>query len=214
MRRIVSVIMKQTNITAADSGMSAERYRLKILWKRERVQVKRNMMEKILVIGSPGAGKSTFARKLRDETGISLYYLDLLWHRPDRTNAAREEFDARLAQILEKDRWIIDGNYLRTLETRMRACDTVFLLDYPMEVCLAGAKERIGKKREDMPWIEAEFDEEFRQWILDFPKDQLPVIYEMIEQYRNEKKIIVFRSREEAEDFSAYVTARQILLII
>lgn len=83
----------------------------------------------------------------------------------------------------------------------MRACDTVFLLDYPMEVCLAGAKERIGKKREDMPWIEAEFDEEFRQWILDFPKDQLPVIYEMIEQYRNEKKIIVFRSREEAEDF-------------
>ena len=185
MRRIVSVIMKQADIPAADSGMSAERYRLKILWKRERVQVKRNMMEKILVIGSPGAGKSTFARKLRDETGISLYYLDLLWHRPDRTNAAREEFDARLAQILEKDRWIIDGNYLRTLETRMRA----------------GAKERIGKKREDMPWIEAEFDEEFRQWILDFPKDQLPVIYEMIEQYRNEKKIIVFRSREEAEDF-------------
>ena len=154
-----------------------------------------------MVIGSPGAGKSTFARKLRDETGISLYYLDLLWHRSDRTNAAREEFDARLAQILEKDRWIIDGNYLRTLETRMRACDTVFLLDYPMEVCLAGAKERIGKKREDMPWIEAEFDEEFRQWILDFPKDQLPVIYEMIEQYWNEKKIIVFRSREEAEDF-------------
>ena len=158
-------------------------------------------MEKILVIGSPGAGKSTFARRLRDETGIPLHYLDLLWHRPDRTNVAREEFDMRLAQILEKDRWIIDGNYLRTLETRMWACDTVFLLDYPMEVCLAGAKERIGKKREDMPWIEAEFDEEFRQWILDFPKDQLPVIYEMIEQYRNEKKIIVFRSREEAEDF-------------
>ena len=159
------------------------------------------MMEKILVIGSPGAGKSTFARKLRDETGIPLHYLDQLWHRPDRTNAAREEFDMRLAQILEKDRWIIDGNYLRTLEMRMRACDTVFLLDYPMKVCLAGAEERIGKKREDLPWIETEFDEEFRQWILDFPNDQLPVIYEMTEQYRNEKKIIVFRSREEAEDF-------------
>lgn len=159
------------------------------------------MMEKILVIGSPGAGKSTFARKMRDETGIPLYYLDLLWHRPDRTNVAREEFDTRLAQILEKDRWIIDGNYLRTLKMRMRACDTVFLLDYPMEVCLAGAEERIGKKREDLLWIETEFDEEFRQWILDFPKEQLPVIYEMTEQYRNEKKIIVFRSREEAEDF-------------
>ena len=120
------------------------------------------MMEKILVIGSPGAGKSTFARRLRDETGIPLHYLegiplhylDLLWHRPDRTNVAREEFDMRLAQILEMDRWIIDGNYLRTLEMRIRACDTVFLLDYPMKVCLAGAEERIGKKREDLPWIE------------------------------------------------------------
>lgn len=62
------------------------------------------MMEKILVIGSPGAGKSTFARRLRDETGIPLHYLDQLWHRPDRTNVTREEFDMRLAQILEKDR--------------------------------------------------------------------------------------------------------------
>ncbi len=200
MLRLVSVIMKPAEIPAADRWRSTERYRLKIPWKRV-CAGKRNMMEKILVIGSPGAGKSTFARKMRDETGIPLYYLDLLWHRPDRTNVAREEFDTRLAQILEKDRWIIDGNYLRTLKMRMRACDTVFLLDYPMEVCLAGAEERIGKKREDLPWIETEFDEEFRQWILDFPKEQLPVIYEMTEQYRNEKKIIVFRSREEAEDF-------------
>lgn len=119
MRRIVSVIMKQADIPAADSGMSAERYRLKILWKRERVQVKRNMMEKILVIGSPGAGKSTFARKLRDETGISLYYLDLLWHRPDRTNAAREEFDARLRRFLKRTGGLSTGTIFAPLR---RAC--------------------------------------------------------------------------------------------
>ena len=78
------------------------------------------MMEKVLIIGCPGAGKSTFARKLRDETGLPLHYLDMLWHRPDRTNLSPEEFDARLAGILEGERWIIDGNYLRTLETRLR----------------------------------------------------------------------------------------------
>ena len=157
-------------------------------------------MEKILVIGCPGGGKSSFARRLRDKTGLPLYYLDMLWHRPDRTNVSQEEFDEKLRELLEKERWIIDGNYLRTMEMRLRACDTVFLLDYPLEVCLAGAKARIGKEREDLPWVERELDPEFRQWILDFSRDQMPQIRELQEKYR-EKDWICFRSREEAEEY-------------
>ena len=65
---------------------------------------------------------------------------------------------------------------------RLKYCDTVFPLDYPLEVCLAGAKERVGKKREEIPWVE-EFDEEFRQWIIDFPETKLPRIYGLLEQY-------------------------------
>ena len=155
-------------------------------------------MLKVLVIGSPGAGKSTFARKLSAVTGLPLYYLDLLWHKPDKTNLAAEEFDLRLNEMMEKTQWIIDGNYLRTLELRLQSCDTVFLLDFPLEVCLSGAKSRIGKKREDFPWIEAEMDEEFKQWIVDFPKDQLPHIYELLEKYKDGKEIFVFYTREEA----------------
>ena len=156
-------------------------------------------MLKVLVIGSPGAGKSTFARKLSAVTGLPLYYLDLLWHKPDKTNLAAEEFDLRLNEMMEKTQWIIDGNYLRTLELRLQSCDTVFLLDFPLEVCLSGAKSRIGKKREDFPWIEAEMDEEFKQWIVDFPKDQLPHIYELLEKYKDGKEIFVFYTREEAD---------------
>lgn len=103
-------------------------------------------MLKILVIGSPGAGKSTFARKLRNVIGLPLYYLDMLWHKPNRTNISREEFDARLSGIVKMEEWIIDGNYQRTLEMRLRECDTVFLLDYPLEICLLRAESRIGKK--------------------------------------------------------------------
>lgn len=158
-------------------------------------------MLKIIVIGSPGAGKSTFARRLRKVTGLPLYYLDLLWHKPDQTNITREEFDARLDEIVKRDKWIIDGNYLRTLEIRLRECDTVFLMDYPLEVCLLGAESRIGKKREDLPWIETEFDEEFKRWIIDFSKDQLPVIYELLMKIQKNKEIVVFKSRKEADDY-------------
>lgn len=156
-------------------------------------------MKRIMVIGSPGAGKSTFARKLRDKTGLPLYYMDMLFHKPDRTTVTREELGQRLQEILQTDSWIIDGNYQRTLPMRFEACTDVFVLDYPMEQCLEGAEARIGTKREDMPWIEQEFDPEFRQYILDFPKEQLPRIYELVEQYRESKNITIFRSREEAD---------------
>ena len=107
-------------------------------------------MKKVLVIGCPGSGKSTFARRLRDRTGLPLYPLDLLWHRPDKTTVSEAEFDAALAEILRKDRWIIDGNFSRTLERRLAECDTVFLFDLPLADCIAGVETRIGTKREDM----------------------------------------------------------------
>ena len=58
-------------------------------------------MKRILVIGCPGAGKSTFARALRDRTALPLWYLDQIWHRPDRTTVRREEFDPGFRQWIE-----------------------------------------------------------------------------------------------------------------
>lgn len=157
-------------------------------------------MEKVLVIGCPGGGKSTFARALRDKTGLPLYCLDMIWHKPDKTNVTREEFDTRLAEILKEPRFLIDGNYSRTLESRLAACDTVFLLDYPVEVCLAGVEARIGTKREDMPWVEEEFDPEFREFILHFAAERLPYIYGCL-QNAHGKRVVIFHSREEAAAF-------------
>ena len=156
-------------------------------------------MKRVMVIGCPGAGKSTFSRKLQEKTGLPLYYLDMIWHRPDRPNVSREEFDERLGEITRRDQWILDGNYLRTMKVRLEASDTVFLLDYPLEVCLEGAISRIGKRRGDLPWVETELDPEFRQWILDFQKDQMPEIRRLLEQYGVGREVNVFCSREEGE---------------
>ena len=157
--------------------------------------------QKIIVIGCSGAGKSTFARALAEKTGLPLCHLDLIWHRADKTHITREEFDEQLRDWLARPQWIIDGDFSRTLDLRAEACDTIVFLDYPMEVCLAGVASRVGKVRPDMPWIEEEFDPDFRDWILAFPKERLPQIQSVIERYKAEKHILIFSSRDEAAAF-------------
>lgn len=159
------------------------------------------VVDRAIVIGCPGAGKSTFSRRLRDLTGLPLHYLDMLWHLPDGSSVSREKFDAALEQILSDDRWIIDGNYSRTLERRLEKCDTVYLFDLPVEICVAGAAARIGRQREDLPWLETVFDEEFRKYILNFPKENLPEIYNLLDKYKNTTNIYIFKSHEEADRY-------------
>ena len=156
---------------------------------------------KVIVIGCPGAGKSTFSQKLSKIWNLPLYHLDMLYHNSDGSHISKEKLEEKLKEIFKNDNWIIDGNYQRTLEMRMKECDTIFLLDYPIEVCLAGAESRIGTKRNDLPWVEDKLDEEFKNSILNFSKEKLPQIYLLLDKYRDDKKIIVFKSREEADKF-------------
>ena len=158
-------------------------------------------MLKVIVIGSPGAGKSVFSQKLKNITDLPLYHLDMLYHKKDGTHISKEELKEKLEKIFKEDSWIIDGNYQRTLELRLKECDTAFLLDFSLNDCLSGARSRIGVEREDLPWIEENFNEEFRQLIIDFPKKKLPQIYELIEKYKKKKNIIIFKTREEADNY-------------
>ncbi len=142
-------------------------------------------------------------------TGLTLYHLDLIYHKQDRTTVTREEFDASLSRILEKDSYIIDGNYGRTIEIRIKECDTVFLFDLPTEVCLDGVRSRIGKKREDMPWVEEEFDPEFEEIIRGFRNGKLPEIYALLEKHKG-KNVIVFKSREAADTYLSQMCDRNL----
>ncbi len=158
-------------------------------------------MKKVIVIGCPGSGKTTFAEKLNKCTGLPLFYLDAIWHKPDKTHISREDFDERVSEIFSIPEWIIDGNYNRTIETRLQQCDTVFLFDLPTEVCLQGATERLGKERYDLPWTEKDLDPEFEGFIKDFAKTSLHNIYKLIDKYKDGRQIVVFKSREEADKF-------------
>ena len=160
-------------------------------------------MKKILVIGCPGSGKSTFSRALSQAAGgLPVIHLDCLHWKPDGTNVPKEEFLERLCRDLEGEQWICDGNYASTMELRLQRCDTVFFLDLPAEVCLAGIHSRRGQPRSDMPWkgADEDGDPEFVEFIRHFAADCRPEILRLLERYP-EKEIHIFTHRSEGQRF-------------
>lgn len=159
-------------------------------------------MKRIMVIGCPGSGKSTFSRELHSITSIPLFHLDMMYWNTDRTTVDKAVFRERLSDTINKSEWIIDGNYGSTIELRLKECDTVIFLDYPLEVCLKGIKERRGKERTDMPWVETEDEEdaEFIEFIKNYNSQSRLQVKELLDKY-SYKKIIIFRNRDEANEF-------------
>ena len=160
-------------------------------------------MRRVLIIGNAGTGKSTFARKLAEKTGLPLVHLDKLFWNGSWEHVSREEFDGALQQELEKDAWIIDGNYNRSLPKRLEYCDTVFFFDLPAVSCMWGATKRVlqnyGRTRADMGGSCPEkFDRnkwELLGMILKFNRNHRKNYYALL---KDRKNVVVFRSRKQA----------------
>lgn len=157
-------------------------------------------MKKVLIIGCPGSGKSYFSRELAAATGLPLYHIDKIRWRTDWTLMPREEFLPILREIMERDEWIIDGNYLNSMEYRLGYTDTVFYFDLPTEECLANVEQRKGKPREDMPdgMIDRE-DPEFIEFIKNYNRDTKPRVEELLSRFSGE--VIVIKSREDKKQY-------------
>ncbi len=162
-------------------------------------------MKRVLVIGCPGSGKSTFALKISEITQISLYHLDLMNWNKDKTCVSLAILLERISKVMLEPTWIIDGNYGSSLEMRVQGADTIFFLDYDVELCVAGIQNRVGKKRIDMPWVETEIDDEFMDFIKNFSVNSRPDIIKLLQKYPS-KKWVVFKERSDADDYLAKIT--------
>ena len=162
-------------------------------------------MERILIIGCSGSGKSTLARALKERLGLPVVHLDQLWWKPGWKNVTGEEFDSRLAMALNMDRWIIDGNYSRTMEARLAKCDTIIYLDFSRWACLLGMCQRIlsrrGKPRPDMSdGCPERFSWEFVRWIWNFNKNNRVQNYTYLAKARHAESIVL-KNRKEVKAF-------------
>ena len=163
-------------------------------------------MRKVLVIGSGGAGKSTFAARLGERTGLPVLHLDTLYWRAGWREPPREEWDARVEELLRGDAWIMDGNYGRTLERRLAACDTVILLDLPRTLCLWRViKRRLrfrGRARPDMnEGCRERLTWEFVRWVWTYRRERRPGVLEKLSRLDGGQRVFRLRSRREVEGF-------------
>ena len=162
-------------------------------------------MERIIIIGCGGAGKSTLARKLGEVLDLPVVHLDKLFWKPGWVETSHEEFDALLAQELAKDQWIMDGNFNRTMPERMKRCDTIIYLDFSRCACLLGVLKRVittyGKVRPDMgEGCPERIDLEFLKWVWNFNKNKRESYYKLLNEAEN-VETIVLKNRRAVKKF-------------
>lgn len=163
-------------------------------------------MKKMIVIGSPGTGKSTLAKKLADSLIIKLYHLDKLFWKPQWKMSTKEEQREILYDIVKQNSWIIDGNYSSTLDIRIKEADTIIYLKRSRMTCLYHVFKRFisyrGKTRPDMQEnCPEKLDREFIRWVWQFPKNHEPLIEEHLKDLTSEQTLIKLMNQKEIDDF-------------
>lgn len=162
-------------------------------------------MKKIIVIGSGGAGKSTFSRRLGDVLGIPVLHLDQLYWRPNWDKMPKPEWEATVAALVQGSSWIMDGNFGGTRELRMRTADTIIFLDIPRRVCLYRVIKRAikyhGKNRPDMAeGCNEKLDLGFLLWVWNYPGRARTKILERSKEFPD-KNFVNLRSSAEIDLF-------------
>ena len=162
-------------------------------------------MKRIMIIGCGGSGKSTLARQLGDKLNLPVVHLDKLFWHPGWVESSKEEIDEKIMTAMAEPRWIMDGNYNRTLPMRLEKCDTVIYLDFSRFTCLMGVAKRImtsyGKVRPDMgAGCPERIDWEFLRWVWNFNRNNREKNYRLLEQYAD-KEIHILKNRRQVKRF-------------
>lgn len=163
-------------------------------------------MKRVAIVGSPGTGKTTFARKLHQKTKLPLIHLDYYYHQKQHNYYNdKPAWVKKVKQLMQQPKWIIDGNYSSTLNLRMGKADTVIFLDYSRRLAIYRIFKRrlefLRRRRTDMPsdWKET-LNKEFLKYVWTFNKEYRPKIVMAIQQNKD-KNIRIFKTPYQTKKF-------------
>ena len=165
-------------------------------------------MRRVLVLGCSGSGKSTLARALAHRLGLPAIHLDAEYWRPGWRPTPRDEFDRRVADLVARDAWVMDGNFAGTLEPRLARADTVVHLDFAAWRCLCGVLKRtflacnFDYPRPDMgPGCPERWDWEFIEWIINFRQTERPKTLAAVARHAGRIRVITLTTRRQVTAF-------------
>ena len=168
-------------------------------------------MKKVLVIGSCGAGKSVFSRRLGEIAGLPVIHLDRHYWRPGWTEPTKDVWQSQVEELLKGDEWIIDGNYGGTMDIRLASCDTAVFLDFPRHLCTWRVIKRSiyyrGRNRPDLAdGCPEKIDLPFIKWTWNYPTRSRPRVVARLESVKDRVDLVTLRNVKEVEEFLRSVT--------
>jgi adenylate kinase family enzyme len=171
-------------------------------------------MQRILVIGSPGAGKSTLASRIAGRLDLPLIHLDREYFGPGWTVPSKPDWRERVKALAARPEWVMDGNYASTFDLRVPRATAIVWLDLPRWRCLAGVLWRVarnyGRRRPDLGAAGPErFDLSFMRWIWSYPQAMRPKTARMLERLRPDQRVYVLRSRSDIPALEAELASNK-----
>lgn len=165
--------------------------------------------QRVVIIGSSGSGKSTFARRLGDVTGLPVTHIDQLFWRPGWVQSVKAEYIASLSAVVAQERWIIEGVNASTLDLRLPRTDLLIWLERHRLACVWRVGKRVvsnlGKVRPDMaPGCPEKLpDLDFLTYIWTFGERIAPRIEEAIDRHGMRERTVRLTSDAAADRWLA-----------
>ncbi|MEM9161281.1 MAG: DNA topology modulation protein [Verrucomicrobiota bacterium] len=171
-------------------------------------------MNRVMIIGSGGAGKSTLAKKIETITKLPLVHLDQYFWLPGWKERPTDEWRSLQETLCAEPRWIIDGNYGGTMDLRLAAADTIIFLDANRWLCLYRVLLRtikhLGRARPDMPKDCPErFTYQFLSYIFNYPRTRRLKILNTLESLPDTKEVLVLKSKVDISNYLASLDKAQ-----
>ena len=157
-------------------------------------------MERICIIGGSGTGKTTLSNNLGKALNLPVYHIDAIHHLENWKIRDEAERDKIILDIINNDKWVVDGTYRSTLKERLERADYVIYLDYSSIAQVRGVLSRFikdhGKERPEIPGCKERMSLKFLLWVIKWRKNKRQIIIDNLQKVDN-SKVYIFKTRRQ-----------------